>query len=32
MNCPQRSAPPVGRVLVFNERERGVTPFVWAGE
>jgi hypothetical protein len=30
--CPQRSAPPVGRVLVFNERERGLTPFNWAGE
>jgi predicted transcriptional regulator/DNA-binding XRE family transcriptional regulator len=30
--CPQRSAPPVGRVLVFNERERGVTPFAFAGE
>jgi predicted transcriptional regulator/DNA-binding XRE family transcriptional regulator len=31
-DCPQRSAPPTGRVLVFNERERGLTPFVWAGE
>ncbi len=31
-DCPQRSAPPAGRVLVFNERERGLTPFVWAGE
>jgi XRE family transcriptional regulator, fatty acid utilization regulator len=31
-DCPQRSAPPVGRVLVFNERERGLTPFVWAVE
>ena len=31
-DCPQRSAPPAGRVLVFNERERGVTPFVWAGD
>jgi XRE family transcriptional regulator, fatty acid utilization regulator len=29
-DCPQRSAPPVGRVLVFNDRERGLTPFVWA--
>ncbi len=28
--CPQRSAPPVGRVMVFNERERGVTPFAFA--
>ena len=25
--CPQRSAPPTGRVLVFNERERGMSPF-----
>jgi XRE family transcriptional regulator, fatty acid utilization regulator len=31
-DCPQRSAPPMGRVLVFNERERGLTPFVWAGD
>lgn len=31
-DCPQRSAPPAGRVLVFNERERGLSPFVWAGE
>lgn len=31
-DCPQRSAPPAGRVLVFNDRERGLTPFVWAGE
>jgi XRE family transcriptional regulator, fatty acid utilization regulator len=31
-DCPQRSAPPAGRVLVFNERERGLTPFVWAGD
>jgi XRE family transcriptional regulator, fatty acid utilization regulator len=29
--CPQRSAPPTGRVLVFNERERGMTPFAFAG-
>lgn len=27
--CPQRSAPPAGRVLVFNERERGLTPFAF---
>ena len=27
--CPQRSAPPTGRVLVFNERERGLTPFAF---
>lgn len=25
--CPQRSAPPAGRVLVFNERERRMSPF-----
>jgi XRE family transcriptional regulator, fatty acid utilization regulator len=30
-DCPQRSTPPTGRVLVFNERERGLTPFAWAG-
>jgi len=30
-DCPQRSAPPAARVLVFNERERGMTPFVFAG-
>jgi XRE family transcriptional regulator, fatty acid utilization regulator len=29
-DCPQRSAPPAGRVMVFNDRERGLTPFVWA--
>ena len=29
-DCPQRSAPPVGRVLVFNDRERALTPFTWA--
>ncbi len=28
-DCPQRSAPPAGRVLVFNERERGLTPFAF---
>ena len=30
--CPQRSAPPAGRVLVFNERERGLTPFAFDGD
>lgn len=30
--CPQRSAPPAGRVLTFNERERGLTPFSFAGD
>ena len=28
-DCPQRSAPPAGRALVFNERERGLTPFAF---
>jgi predicted transcriptional regulator/DNA-binding XRE family transcriptional regulator len=31
-NCPQRSAPPRSRALIFNERERGVSPFVFAGD
>ncbi len=31
-NCPQRSMPPAGRNLVFNERERGLTPFSFAGD
>ncbi len=31
-DCPQRSAPPQGRVLTFNERERGLTPFAFAGD
>ena len=31
-DCPQRAAPPGSRVLVFNERERGVSPFVFAGD
>ena len=30
-DCPQRAAPPASRALVFNERERGVSPFVFAG-
>ena len=29
-DCPQRAAPPASRALVFNERERGVSPFVFA--
>ena len=28
--CPQRGAPPNGRLLLFNERERGLSPFVFA--
>ncbi|NBR30831.1 MAG: XRE family transcriptional regulator [Sphingomonadaceae bacterium] len=31
-DCPQRSSPPQGRVLTFNERERGLTPFAFAGD
>jgi XRE family transcriptional regulator, fatty acid utilization regulator len=31
-DCPQRSAPPNGRTLTFNDRERGVTAFSFAGE
>jgi predicted transcriptional regulator len=30
--CPQRAAPPKGRALLFNERERGVSPFSFAGD
>lgn len=30
--CPQRSAPPRGRTLSFNERERGLTPFEFVGD
>jgi XRE family transcriptional regulator, fatty acid utilization regulator len=30
--CPQRSAPPLGRTLTFNERERGLTPFSFVGD
>ena len=28
--CPQRSAPPDGRAVIVNERERGVSPFSFA--
>ncbi|MBY0582897.1 MAG: short-chain fatty acyl-CoA regulator family protein [Sphingomonas sp.] len=31
-NCPQRSLPPVGRALVLNDRERGLSPFIFAGD
>jgi len=31
-DCPQRSAPPLSRALVFNERERGISPFVFVGD
>jgi predicted transcriptional regulator/DNA-binding XRE family transcriptional regulator len=30
--CPQRSAPPVGRALLINDRERGVSPFTFGGD
>lgn len=30
--CPQRSAPPIGRVMLINERERGVSPFSFGGD
>ena len=29
-DCPQRSAPPAGRAVLINERERGLTPFGFA--
>lgn len=31
-DCVQRAAPPIGRVLTINERERGLTPFSFAGD
>ena len=31
-SCPQRSATPVGRALLVNERERGVSPFTFGGD
>ncbi|MDZ7588033.1 MAG: short-chain fatty acyl-CoA regulator family protein [Parasphingorhabdus sp.] len=30
--CAQRSAPPAGRTLQFDERERGIAPFSFAGD
>ena len=30
--CSQRSAPPKSRVLKFDDRERGLTPFSFAGD
>ncbi len=30
--CAQRSAPPRGRALIFDDRERGVTPFDFASD
>lgn len=31
-DCPQRAAPPLGRALLINERERGMTPFSFVGD
>jgi predicted transcriptional regulator len=31
-DCPQRAAPPRGRALLVNERERGMTPFSFVGD
>ena len=31
-DCPQRAAPPVGRPLTLNDRERGLTPFTFAAD
>lgn len=30
--CPQRSAPPLGRTLLINDRDRGVSPFTFGGD
>ncbi|MES2056856.1 MAG: short-chain fatty acyl-CoA regulator family protein [Pseudomonadota bacterium] len=30
--CPQRSAPPAGRALVMNDRERGVSALTFGGD
>ncbi|MFS0736148.1 short-chain fatty acyl-CoA regulator family protein [Sphingomonas sp. 1P06PA] len=30
--CPQRAAPPAGRTLTFNERERSLSPFAFASD
>ncbi|SNS25090.1 transcriptional regulator, XRE family [Sphingomonas laterariae] len=31
-DCPQRAEPPMGRVLLLNDRERGLTPFTFGGD
>ena len=31
-DCPQRSAPPAHRALTSSDRERGVSPFTFAGD
>ena len=28
--CPQRATPPASRALIFDERERGISPFLFA--
>ncbi len=30
--CPQRAAPPIGRALVVDDRERGIAPWRFGGE
>lgn len=32
VECVQRAAPPIGSTLTINERERGITPFSFAGD
>ncbi|MDR6786960.1 putative transcriptional regulator/DNA-binding XRE family transcriptional regulator [Sphingomonas sp. BE138] len=32
VGCPQRSAPPAGRALLVNDRERGVSGWAFAGD
>ncbi|ARS27207.1 helix-turn-helix domain-containing protein [Sphingomonas sp. KC8] len=31
-DCPQRAEPPQGRTLIFNDRERSLTPFTFLGD
>jgi len=31
-DCPQRAAPPIARPLIFNERERGISPFTFVAD
>ncbi len=31
-NCPQRSLPPIGRTLVMNDLERGLSAFTFGGD
>lgn len=32
VDCVQRAAPPIGRPVIINERERGLAPFAFAGD